>query len=82
MLLNCYLETLSCTNRNPVKHAETKTPVDDVGPVVELPLDLRLLHDGGVVRNAELLQPGQVRQVRDVPQLRDIVVTQGQCADG
>ena len=68
MLLNCYLETLSCTNRNPVKHTETKTPVDDVGPVVVLSVHLLGLGHAGVVRQGELVQPGEGGQLGDVPQ--------------
>ena len=77
-MLISHLEALLSTDRDTVQGPEPQAPVDDVGPVVPLPLRLLGLLDAGVGRQAELLQPGQVGDVGQVPQLGQLVVGEGQ----
>ena len=68
------LETLFSTDRDSVKAPEPQAPVDGVWPVVPLPLRVLGLLDAGVTGQTQLLQPGQVGDVGQVPQLGDTVV--------
>lgn len=77
-MLISHLEALLGADGDPVQSPEAQAPVDDVGPVVPLPLRVLGLPDAGVARQTELLQPGQVGDVGQVPQLAQLVVGEGQ----
>ncbi len=62
-----------------VEDANAQTPVDDVGPVVELPSNvfLRLSH-ARVVGQRELLESRDGRQVADVGEVGNRVIVEGE----
>ena len=66
--LTAHLETLLGPHWKPVQQPEPQAPVDDVGPVVVLSVHLLGLGHAGVVRQGELVQPGEGGQLGDVPQ--------------
>ena len=72
------LETLFSTDRDAVQTPEPQAPVDGVWPVVPLSLRVLGLLDAGVTGQTQLLQPGQVGDVGQVPQLGDTVVRESQ----